>query len=51
MGAKFYLNWPHPSDESRPIPLLHDSDSRFSRSSTKIYTSRRPFTKSEPEPK
>jgi hypothetical protein len=42
---------PHPSGDSRPSPLLHDLDLRLSGSSTKIYTRRRPFIKSEPEPK
>jgi hypothetical protein len=50
MGAQFYLS-PHPSGDSTPSPLLHYLDSRLSGSSTKIYTRRRPFTKSEPEPK
>ena len=49
-GREVLSQSPHPSGDSRPSPLLHDSDSRFSGSSTKIYARRRPFTKSEPEP-
>ena len=40
----------HPCGDSRPSPLLYDSDSRFLWSSIKIYTGAGRFTKSEPEP-
>ena len=50
-GREVLSQLPHPSGESRPSPLLHDSDLRFSGSSIKIYTRAARFTKSEPEPK